>query len=50
MGPPFNDEYLSLTSLHNSLTDSSLNISIIDLPVFTRFSASILAADLIIVW
>ena len=49
MVPYFNYEYLSLTSLHESLTDYSLDLSIIDLPLFTLFYASILAAALIIV-
>ena len=49
MVPYFNYEYLSLTSLHESLTDYSLDLSIIDLPLFTLFYASILEAALVIV-
>ena len=49
MGPYVNAEYLSFTSSHNILTGYSLDLSIIGLPVFTRFSASILADSIIIV-
>ena len=49
MVPYLNYEYLSLTSLHESLTDYSLDLSIIDLPLFTLFYASILEAALVIV-